>query len=413
MSFSYSVNNTPTTGAGAMAIFCSTLVAAGWTLPQWSDGTTIHTSGTPTQTQLQGTYAWVRAQAPADYTTGHQREICFQQFNKGSGGYYEWPFKYSARAGFTNFTGTAVNCPAAIDEVAWAISGSEYNSWLGNSSSSASIFATMQLFDSDGGYRFHTAAGNAGTPDAGSFYFISSTTSTTTVRTGFMMDIPTPWAQPSSFTISNASNASPIEITTSTTNTLMNGQPVAISGVGGNTAANGTWQITVIDSSHFTLNNSTGNGSYTSGGTVFSGDLDSSCQYYLTFSTNIFNPTDIGQFAAGHTGLFVANNPATQANSISYGQIISWSPQIRNLTTNSYSGDVPLVAPLWFAPGAGYLGNSAKGVATRGFSRIMLCDLGNASRTNYDLFNVNGGTGNYIWVNGTLLPWLSGTSPLL
>lgn len=69
-------------------------------------------------------------------------------------------------------------------------------------------------------------------------------------------------------TVSNATNASPIQITTSVTNSLVTGQTVTISGVVGNTAANGTWVITRIDGTNFTLNGSTGNGAYTSGGTV-------------------------------------------------------------------------------------------------------------------------------------------------
>jgi hypothetical protein len=71
-----------------------------------------------------------------------------------------------------------------------------------------------------------------------------------------------------SSSVSAATNTSPIQITTSATNSLVTGQTVIIFGVGGNTAANGTFVITVIDNTHFTLNGSTGNGTYTSGGTI-------------------------------------------------------------------------------------------------------------------------------------------------
>lgn len=72
----------------------------------------------------------------------------------------------------------------------------------------------------------------------------------------------------SSFTVSaTTGNAvSPIQITTVATNALVTGQTVVINGVTGNTAANGTFTITVIDNTHFTLNGTTGNGSYTGGG---------------------------------------------------------------------------------------------------------------------------------------------------
>lgn len=69
-------------------------------------------------------------------------------------------------------------------------------------------------------------------------------------------------------TVTNATNASPIQITTSAANALVTGQTVTISGVGGNTAANGTWVITRVDGTSFTLNGSVGNAAYTSGGNV-------------------------------------------------------------------------------------------------------------------------------------------------
>jgi len=82
---------------------------------------------------------------------------------------------------------------------------------------------------------------------------------------------PTPLAP---FTISLATNASPIHITVSAPTNLTTGQTVIITGVAGNTAANNTatnpfWTITVINPTHFTLNSSTGNAPYTGGGSVY------------------------------------------------------------------------------------------------------------------------------------------------
>lgn len=69
--------------------------------------------------------------------------------------------------------------------------------------------------------------------------------------------------------ISNATNASPIEITTSRHHCFATGDSVTVSGVGGNTAANGDFTVgTVGDLNNFELAGSTGNGAYTSGGTV-------------------------------------------------------------------------------------------------------------------------------------------------
>lgn len=67
--------------------------------------------------------------------------------------------------------------------------------------------------------------------------------------------------------VTGATNASPIVITTSAAHGLADGQDVTIASVGGNTAANGTFTVDVLTSTTFALLQSTGNGTYTSGGT--------------------------------------------------------------------------------------------------------------------------------------------------
>lgn len=67
-------------------------------------------------------------------------------------------------------------------------------------------------------------------------------------------------------TITAATNASPVAITTTSAHNLSTGQYVQIQGVQGNAAANGVFQITVASTLSFTLNGSTGSGAYTSGG---------------------------------------------------------------------------------------------------------------------------------------------------
>lgn len=93
-----------------------------------------------------------------------------------------------------------------------------------------------------------------------------------TFQTGDIVRVAAPYA---SGNITAATNASPIEIT-STGHTLTTGDSVTISCVEGNTAANGTWYVTVLDANTFTLDGSEGNGTYTSGGLFlsnsFSGD---------------------------------------------------------------------------------------------------------------------------------------------
>lgn len=71
--------------------------------------------------------------------------------------------------------------------------------------------------------------------------------------------------------ITNASFAAPIQITTAAPHGLSTGTILKVSGVGGNTSANGTWTITVVDGSNFTLNGSSGNATYTGAGTYITG----------------------------------------------------------------------------------------------------------------------------------------------
>jgi len=69
-------------------------------------------------------------------------------------------------------------------------------------------------------------------------------------------------------TVTAASNANPITITTFTPHGLSNNQLVGVYGVGGNTNANGGFNITVVNSTQFSLNGAIGNANYTSGGQV-------------------------------------------------------------------------------------------------------------------------------------------------
>jgi hypothetical protein len=66
--------------------------------------------------------------------------------------------------------------------------------------------------------------------------------------------------------ITGASNASPIVIS-STAHGLSTGDSISVSGVAGNTAANGVFTVTKVDDNSFSLNGTTGNAAYTSGGT--------------------------------------------------------------------------------------------------------------------------------------------------
>ncbi len=68
--------------------------------------------------------------------------------------------------------------------------------------------------------------------------------------------------------ITNATNATPI-VVTSAAHGFSTGDVIEIVGVVGNTAANHVYKITVIDVDSFSLNDSVGNGDYSSDGTAY------------------------------------------------------------------------------------------------------------------------------------------------
>lgn len=74
------------------------------------------------------------------------------------------------------------------------------------------------------------------------------------------------WATSGIVNVSNSAGL--IEITTATATTIATNDTVAIVGVNGVPAANGAFQVTVIDGTHFTLQGSTFAGAYTGGGIV-------------------------------------------------------------------------------------------------------------------------------------------------
>ncbi len=73
-------------------------------------------------------------------------------------------------------------------------------------------------------------------------------------------------SQLNSGTVTAATNASPIVIT-SAAHGLTTGARATVADVTGNTAANGTFTVTRVDANTFSLDSSTGNGAYVSGGT--------------------------------------------------------------------------------------------------------------------------------------------------
>lgn len=89
--------------------------------------------------------------------------------------------------------------------------------------------------------------------------------------------------------LSGATNANPIVVTTTAAHGVTTGQPVTISGVGGNTAANGSVTATYVSPTTFSLGVA-GNGAYTSGGAWHSTGL-----YRVTLTGSVLNSFEGGK----------------------------------------------------------------------------------------------------------------------
>jgi hypothetical protein len=112
MTWQFIVNQSPANGALHYWQFISTLLLAGWTMPNAGDGRAAYganqvTSGGTGVNGFDYPRAWVRMQAP-----GGVRELCIMRGSSGSD--YFW-IKYSRLARFTT-GGSADTMPTAADE---------------------------------------------------------------------------------------------------------------------------------------------------------------------------------------------------------------------------------------------------------------------------------------------------------
>jgi len=122
MAYTFSVNNSPATGAVAMYTLISTLMSAGWLKKMDSDGTTYSstgvqvTSGNAGTGGLGNTNAWVRLQAPqvnGGAVVNQTRELTIQRGTTD----LVWRIKYSASALFTGGSPAAAVTPSSTDEI--------------------------------------------------------------------------------------------------------------------------------------------------------------------------------------------------------------------------------------------------------------------------------------------------------
>jgi hypothetical protein len=98
----------------------------------------------------------------------------------------------------------------------------------------------------------------------------------------------TPRSLLAALAVTGATNASPIVISTGVNHMYNTGDLVLVGLVAGNTAANGTWQVTVLTATTFQLNGSYGNGSYTSA-TGLTLDVSMNPPYQIPSDGDAFN----------------------------------------------------------------------------------------------------------------------------
>lgn len=179
MAYTFSVNNTPSTGAAAMWLLIQTLVSAGWVVKSDSDGTTYATAGGQVTGNgagangLNNTNAWIRIQAPAvnqGSVANQRREITIQRGNTA----LKWRIKYSASANFTGGLPSASATGNASDEVVM----------IGTGTDAAPTATTW--FNNDGTYRWHICCGGA--TEFYSFYAIGNINTVTTTANGIFLD---------------------------------------------------------------------------------------------------------------------------------------------------------------------------------------------------------------------------------
>lgn len=163
-------------------------------------------------------------------------------------------------------------------------------------------------------------------------------------------------AKPYAFPVTNASNATPIVITTGTaaggTHGLATGDRVTISGITGNTAANGNWAVTVINANSFSLDTSVGNGAWTGAG---SGVLCPAATPACSFTPR---RTDLARFSSLANG----SDPVASGEVATASQFAVVAGQSYTATAHmeveAYTSGTFRTAVVWYDVGNAVLGTS-------------------------------------------------------
>lgn len=143
------------------------------------------------------------------------------------------------------------------------------------------------------------AAGAPAVPDAAPTYRVHGQNGLVASGTGSA-------ALAESGSVSNATNASPIVITSTANHGITTGQPVTVSGVGGNTNANGDHIATQLSPTTFSIPVA-GNAPYTSGGAWHSTGL-----YRVVLSGAVLASLESGKTYTAAVTFAVGGDPRTE-----------------------------------------------------------------------------------------------------
>ena len=182
--------------------------------------------------------------------------------------------------------------------------------------------------------------------------------------------------------ITNATNASPIVCTVADTTGMANEDLVIIRGVGGNTAANGTWRITVINGTTFSLHTvrgslaSTGNGAYTSGGCII--NLSLGDDFADLDACSVGTPVALGSKTVSAGGVLDAADPTFSAFTGSAHAFVIYESGGKNLFINDGRTQVVVAADaassattIWVEPLEGDLASGITIVFSNGITATL------------------------------------------
>lgn len=185
MAYSFSTNNSPATGAIAFYTLITTLVAAGWTKTQDSDGTTYSavgaqiTSGNSGANGLANNRAWFVLKHPTS-----NRAFCFQRSTASN---TQWRVSYCSDDAFTAGTPGATQIPEPA-------AGSVEVVLKGAGSAAAPTFTI--ILDNDNTYRFNVIAGGAA--EGYSWAYFGTAISTTNMSSAGFFDVMAAGSYPAS-----------------------------------------------------------------------------------------------------------------------------------------------------------------------------------------------------------------------